>query len=166
LEERRAARRYKLTLQIEIRLEPSLKEFEPILGRTRDISTHGFYFRSDQEFSVGMKFWFSIMPPWEVAQATHAFISGQARVMRVEEVSESNVDRTGVGAMIERYKFGQTESSAHLTDLTFENSHALPDVFSSRIPPRKSHDNVAYCRRGQAGVRAWLLRTICAEKLS
>jgi len=115
LEERRASRRYKLILQIEIRLEPNLKEFDPILRRTRDISTHGFYFRSDQGLSVGMKFEFSIMPPWEVAQATHAFISGRARAVRVEEVSESNVGRVGVGAMIERYKFGHAESSAHLT---------------------------------------------------
>jgi len=166
LEERRAARRYKLTLQIEIRLESSLTEFEPILGRTRDISAHGFYFRSGQGFSVGMKFWFSIMPPWEVAQAIHAFISGRARVMRVEEVSESNVDRTGVGALVERYKFGQTESSGHLTDLAFENSHALPDVFSSRIPSRNPHDNVVCCRRGTVGARAWPLRIMRAEKLS
>jgi c-di-GMP-binding flagellar brake protein YcgR len=115
LEERRAARRYKLTLQIEIRLESNLKEFEPILSRTRDISTHGFYFRSDQGLSVGMKFGFSIMPPWNVAQGTHAFISGRAMVVRVEEVLESNVDRVGVGAKIERYKFGQTESSVPLT---------------------------------------------------
>jgi hypothetical protein len=137
LEERRAARRYNLTLQIEIRRESTLTKFEPILGRTRDISTRGFYFRSDQGLSVGTKFWFSILPPWEVAQGAYAFISGRARVMRVEEVSESNVDRMGVGARIERYKFGQTESSPYLTHLAFENSYALPRVFSSRIPSRK-----------------------------
>jgi len=116
LEERRAVRRYKLTLQIEIRLESNLKEFGPILGRTCDISTHGFYFKSHQGLSVGMNFWFSIMPPWEVAQPTHAFISGRARAVRVEEISESNVDRVGVGAVIERYKFGQAESSTYLTE--------------------------------------------------
>jgi c-di-GMP-binding flagellar brake protein YcgR len=115
LEERRADRRYKLTLQIEIKLESNLKEFGLILGRTRDISTHGIYFRSDQGLSVGMNFGFSIMPPWEVAQGSHAFISGRARAVRVEIVSEGNVDRVGVGAVIERYKLGQTESSAHLT---------------------------------------------------
>ena len=83
------------------------------MGWTRDISTRGFYFRSDQGLSVGMKFRFSIMPPWEVAQAAHAFISRRARAVRVEEVSESNADRMGVGAVIERYKFGQAESSAY-----------------------------------------------------
>jgi c-di-GMP-binding flagellar brake protein YcgR len=111
LEERRAARRYRLDLQVEIRLESNLKEFEPILGRTRDISTRGFYFRTGQGLSVGTKIGFSIMPPWEGTQATHAFISGRARVVRMEELSESSVDRVGVGTMIEGYKFGQTESS-------------------------------------------------------
>ncbi len=52
---------------------------------------------------------FSIMPPWE---ATHAFISGRASVVRVEEVSQSGADRVGVGVVIGRYKFGQTESPA------------------------------------------------------
>jgi c-di-GMP-binding flagellar brake protein YcgR len=107
LEERRTARRYKLALQVEIRLASDLKEFQPILGRTRDISARGFYFRINQTLSEGMKIEFSIMPPWE---ATHAFISGQARVIRVEEVSQSGGDRVGVGAAIGRYKFGQTES--------------------------------------------------------
>jgi c-di-GMP-binding flagellar brake protein YcgR len=106
LEERRTALRYELTLQIEITLESDLKKFEPILGRTRDISTHGFYFKSDQGLSVGMRFGFSIMPPWEVAPATHAFISGLARAVRVEKDSDSDADRVGVGAVIERYKFG------------------------------------------------------------
>jgi hypothetical protein len=59
LEERRAVRRYKLALQVEIRLES-----EPISGMTRDISSHGFYFRIGQRLSAGKKFGFSIMPPW------------------------------------------------------------------------------------------------------
>jgi hypothetical protein len=65
-----------------------------------------------QRLRVGTKIGFSIMPPWEVMQATHAFIRGRASVMRVEEDSESIVDRVGVGALIEEYRFGQSESSA------------------------------------------------------
>jgi len=110
LEERRAARRYKLALQIEIRIESDLKRFEPIFGRTRDISTRGVYFRIGQGLSVGMKIRFAIMPPWE--EGTRAFISGRARVARVERVSENSADHVGVGAVIEAYKFGQTELSA------------------------------------------------------
>ena len=111
MEERREARRYNLALQVEIRPESDLKEFEPILGRTRDISTGGLYFRIGRRLSVGMRIGFSIMPPWEVTQATHAFISGRARVVRVEEVPEDSVDRVGIGAAIEGYKLGQAESS-------------------------------------------------------
>jgi hypothetical protein len=36
-------------------------------------------------------------------------------VARVEEISESSDDHVGVGAVIEAYKFGQTESSACLS---------------------------------------------------
>ena len=79
------------------------------MGRTSDISTRGFYFRIGQRLSEGMRIEFSIMPPWE---ATHAFISGRASVVRVEEVSQTGADRLGVGVMIGRYKFGQTESPA------------------------------------------------------
>ena len=112
MEERRASRRYKLTLHVEIRIESDLKEFEPISGRTRDISPQGFYFRIGQSLSAGMKFGFSIMPPWEVTEASRAFIEGWARVVRVEEVSNGSIDHVGVGAVIEKYKFGQAESSA------------------------------------------------------
>ena len=109
MEERRASRRYKLALHVEIRIESDLQEFEPISGRTCDISPHGFYFRIGQSLSVGMKFRFAIMPPWE---ATNAFINGRARVVRVEEVSDDSIDHVGVGAVIGKYKFGQAESSA------------------------------------------------------
>jgi PilZ domain len=109
LKELRASRRYKLALQIEIRLDES-NDSEPIFGRTCDISTHGFYFRIGQGLIVGMKIGFSIMPPWE--EATHAFITGRARVVRIEEVSDGSIDHVGVGAVIEAYKFGQAESSA------------------------------------------------------
>lgn len=107
---RRAARRYKLELQVEIRLESDPKELGPILGRTRDVSIRGFYFRIGRGVGVGMKIGFSIMPPWEGTQTTHAFINGWARVVRVEEILESSVDHVGVAAVMEGYKFGQAES--------------------------------------------------------
>jgi c-di-GMP-binding flagellar brake protein YcgR len=110
VEERRASRRYKLALRVEIRIEPDLQEFEPISGRTCDISPDGFYFRIGQSLSVGMKFGFSIMPPWELPQTTRGFINGLARVVRVEKVSNGSIDHVGVGAAIEIYKFGQAES--------------------------------------------------------
>ena len=46
------------------------------------------------------------MPPGE---ATNAFISGKARVVRVEEISDDSIDHVGVGAVIGKYKFGRAE---------------------------------------------------------
>ena len=111
MKERRASRRYNLTLHVEISIESDLQEFEQITGRTCDISTAGFYFRIGQSLSVGMKFGFSIMPPWEIPKTSRGFINGLARVVRVEEVSDGSIDHVGVGAVIEIYKFGQAEPS-------------------------------------------------------
>ena len=61
-----------------------------------------------QKLSVGTKIGFSIMPPPGLAQAEHAFITGGARVTRIEEVSKNNGDHVGIGAVIEGYKFAQT----------------------------------------------------------
>jgi hypothetical protein len=108
MEERRAARRYNLAL--EIKLQSERKQSQPILCVTRDVSIHGFYFETSQKLSVGMKISFSIMlTPFE---ATNAFISGRARVVRVEEIS--GTEQRGVGAVIERSRFGETsEPNSH-----------------------------------------------------
>jgi hypothetical protein len=101
LEERRAARRYKLALQVEIRLGHDTRYFVSWL-----------LFRIGERLSAGKKFGFSIMPPWEFTQATRAFISGRARVVRVEEIWDGTADHMGVGAVMEGYKFGLSESSS------------------------------------------------------
>ena len=101
MEERRTAHRYKLAL--EIRLQPELKQFQPVSGLTWDISTRGFFFGTSQRLTVGMKMWFSIvLPPFE---ATNVLISGSARVVRVEELID--VEQQGIGVVIEGYKFGE-----------------------------------------------------------
>jgi hypothetical protein len=45
-------------------------------------------------------------------------------------------------------------------DLAFENSHALPNVFSSRAASRKPYGNFVYCRRGTVGTRACPFRIV------
>ena len=52
MEERRAARRYDLAL--EIKLQSELKQFQPIPGFTRDISLNGFYFGTSQNCEDGL----------------------------------------------------------------------------------------------------------------
>jgi PilZ domain len=110
VEERRATSRYNLALPVEIRLAPHLTAVGSIFAKTRDISTHGFYFNIAQEFMLGTKFEFSITLPIEVIGATQAYVSGKARVVRVEEPGESHPDHSGVGALIESYQISRAES--------------------------------------------------------
>ena len=74
-----------------------------------------------------MRIGFSIMPPWEVTQATHTFISGRARVVRVEEVSEDSVDRVGIGRI--------THLKTLLADLTIGKPGAvIANLTAIRLP--------------------------------
>ena len=104
MEERRATSRYNLALPVEIRLAPILTALGSILAKTRDISTHGFYFNIAQAFQVGTTFEFSIVLAIEITGATQAYICGTARAVRVEETGESNPGSLGVGALIENYQ--------------------------------------------------------------
>jgi len=110
VEERRATSRYNLALPVEIRLAPILTALGSILAKTRDISTHGFYFNIAQEFTVGTMFEFSIALPIEITGPTQAYISGTARAVRVEETGESHAGRSGVGALIEKYRISRVDS--------------------------------------------------------
>jgi hypothetical protein len=103
MDERRAARRYRMALRVEI----GLAGREPIFGTTRDLSTRGFYFEIGQEISVGTTFKFSITLAQKVTESMPVFISGQAKVVRLEESSEELV---GVGAVIE--SFGSSQAVA------------------------------------------------------
>jgi hypothetical protein len=106
VEERRATSRYNLALLVEIRIAPNLAAVGAILGETRDISTHGFYFNIAQEFAVGTQFEFSIALPVEITGAAQLNITGKARAVRVEATGEG---RLGVGALIESYQVSRGE---------------------------------------------------------
>jgi hypothetical protein len=101
VEERRAARRYKLSLRFEIWPESTSKGLQPNFFNTKDISSLGFYFESDRDFPVGSKFNFSVILPQEIAGGTPELVNGLARTVRIVRTSE---DRLGVGILIESYK--------------------------------------------------------------
>jgi hypothetical protein len=90
VKERRATSRYNLVLPVEISLALIPTAARSILVRTRDISTHRFYFNIAQKVIVGTKFEFSIALPIEITRATQAYISGTARAVRVEETGETH----------------------------------------------------------------------------
>jgi hypothetical protein len=110
MEERRATSRCNLALPVEIRLAPNLTAIRSFLVETRDLSTQGFYFNIAHEFTVGGKFEFSIVLPIEVIGATQAYVSGKARVVRVEKNGGSHLDPSGVGALIESYQIRRGKS--------------------------------------------------------
>ena len=106
-EDRRASSRYNLALPVEIRLMPNLAEVGSILVKTRDISTHGFYFNIVEKLAIGTTFEFSIALPIEITGATQAYVSGKARAVRIEETDPGHPGRVGVGAFIENYQISR-----------------------------------------------------------
>jgi len=110
VEESRATSRYNLPLPVEIRLAPYLIEVGSILVKTRDISNRGFYFNIAQRFTVGTKFEFSIALPIDITGAIQTYVNGTARAVRVEETGESYAGRSGVGALIEKYRISRVDS--------------------------------------------------------
>jgi hypothetical protein len=110
VKERRATSRYNLVLPVEINLALIPTAARSILVQTRDISARGFYFNIAHKVTIGTKFEFSIALPIEITEATQAYIRGMARAVRVDETGESHAGRSGVGAVIEKYRISRGES--------------------------------------------------------
>jgi hypothetical protein len=106
--ERRATRRYDLSLPIVVRAVPH-EGSEPCHGRIRDISTRGIYFITDEEFTPGAELEFTVALPVGITQGTEVSIHAHTRVLRAEETREDNTTRTGVAAVIERIEYIRAE---------------------------------------------------------
>jgi hypothetical protein len=98
--ERRAARRFELSLPIVVSVVPH-KRSEPFHGRIRDISARGIYFITDEEFTPGAELEFTVVLPVGIAQNTEVSIHAHSRVLRAEERREDDTTHTGVAAVIE-----------------------------------------------------------------
>ncbi len=111
--ERRAARRYDLSLPVAIRVPIGNlgKEAESRNGRTRDISTRGVYFTIEQDLSAGAELDITLTLPAEITRGTEVFVRAQGKVVRVERKSEPGIERVGVAAVIERYDIIRGESA-------------------------------------------------------
>ncbi|MBI3670215.1 MAG: PilZ domain-containing protein [Acidobacteria bacterium] len=100
--ERRAARRYDLSLPVIIRV-PLDRESPTRNGKTRDISTRGVYFTLDQDLEAGTELDITLTLPAEITRGTEVFVRAQGKVVRVEKKSDDASPRIGVAAVIERY---------------------------------------------------------------
>jgi PilZ domain len=98
--ERRAARRYDLSLPIVIRLPQARESSQK--GQTRDISTRGVYFTLDRNIDAGSELDITLTLPSEITRGTEVLVRAQGRVIRVDPHDPTDT-RVGVAAVIERY---------------------------------------------------------------
>ena len=108
--ERRAARRYDLSLPIVIRV-PIKRETSTKNGRTRDISTRGVYFILDQDVDAGTELDLTLTLPSEITRGTEVLVRAQGRVIRVDRHSDNDAKVVGVAAVIERYDIVRGDQS-------------------------------------------------------
>lgn len=100
--ERRAVRRYDLSLPISIRFteERLINRRE---GKTRDISTRGLYFVVTQDLTAGSDVDITLTLPAEITRGSEVLVRAQGKVIRVEPRLEDGEPRLGVAAVIQRY---------------------------------------------------------------
>lgn len=100
--ERRMARRYDLSLPVNVRLpinrEPGIHN-----GQTRDISTRGVYFTVHKELAPGTEVDFTLTLPSEITRGTEVFVRAHGRVVRIDKHHDDDHESIGVAAVIERY---------------------------------------------------------------
>lgn len=108
--ERRMARRYDLSLPVNIRL-PINREPRSHSGHTRDISTRGVYFMTQRELAPGTEIDFTLTLPTEITRGAEVLVRAHGRVIRVDKRVEEDQDAVGVAAVIERYDIIRGETS-------------------------------------------------------
>lgn len=100
--ERRLARRYDLSLPVNVRL-PITREPGAHDGQTRDISTRGVYFIMEKELTPGTEVDFTLTLPAEITRGSEVFVRAHGRVVRVDKQRDDDHESIGVAAVIERY---------------------------------------------------------------
>jgi hypothetical protein len=98
--ERRASRRFTMTLPLTIRASGPNGGIER-QGQTRDVSFRGLYFLIDADFEPESAIEFVLTLPREITMAGDVHIRCFAQIIRVEPHN----GRKGVAARIERYEF-------------------------------------------------------------
>jgi PilZ domain len=98
--ERRAARRFSMTLPLKVRFSAENGVSERP-GETRDVSFRGLYFIIEASLEAGSSIEFVLTLPQQITLAGDVHIRCYARVLRVD----SHNGRRGVAARIERYEF-------------------------------------------------------------
>jgi PilZ domain len=100
--ERRMARRYDLSLPVNVRV-PINREPGSQSGQTRDISTRGVYFMTQNELAPGTEVDFTLTLPAEITRGNEVFVRAHGRIVRIDKRRDEDLETIGVAAVIERY---------------------------------------------------------------
>lgn len=103
MKERRSARRFLMSLPLEVKGQLRSGETFSAETKTRDISFRGLYFVIEREFDSGSPIEFVLTLPKEVTLAGDVRIFCAGRVVRVEKPEAPGT--VGVAAVIDRYEF-------------------------------------------------------------
>jgi hypothetical protein len=109
--ERRAARRYDLSLSVIVRAPSGAKGIQQ-QGTTRDISTRGVYLVLDRAVSRDTDVDLTMVLPTGTSGNAGVFVRAVGKVVRVEEWSQDGERRAGVAAVIRRYELVRSEPTA------------------------------------------------------
>jgi len=112
MEERRTARRYKIPVEVIVRLQPNARASESVHAQTCDVSTRGLYFTSNQRLAVGTRIGLSLTLPLDATEASRVVVDAKAKVVRAEENPDSVVGRFGIAAVIDSYNNVRLRSAA------------------------------------------------------
>ena len=106
--ERRNARRYDLSLPVVVRVPAEVKDLQA--GETRDISTRGLYFVTEQDMQAGSDLDITLTLPAELTHGSDVFVRAAGKVVRVDPRTQARNMRLGVAAVIERYDIIRDEN--------------------------------------------------------
>jgi len=110
MSERRSARRYDLSLPVQVRIPQGITGLQR--GKTRDVSTRGLYFVIDQDLRDGSELDIMLTLPSEMTNGEEVLVKASGKVVRVEQRIEDGNARQGVAAVIERYDILRSAPSA------------------------------------------------------
>lgn len=100
--ERRKARRYAISMRMELWTESEKRRATPVFVRTRDVSLRGIYYFSSIEREVGSLLSFSVIFLKEFSGEDSDLIAGFARVVRCEAHPSNAKAAFGIALAIEK----------------------------------------------------------------
>jgi hypothetical protein len=110
MSDRRAARRYDLSLPVIVRVLVN-KEASAWTGETREISSRGVYFTIDSDFSAGAELDLMMIFPAEITGSTEAFIRATGKVIRVDKRSGDCDPKVDVAVAFETHEIDRNEAA-------------------------------------------------------